>query len=78
MSTKDTILEILMDVRPDIDYEAEDALVDDHVMESFDIVALVSALSDEFGITIRPKDLKPVNFNSVDAMVELVERLVEE
>ena len=78
MSTKETIIEILEDIRPDVDYENETSLVDGNVLESFDIVSLVSELSDEFDITIRPKDLVPENFNSADAMAALVERLMEE
>ena len=43
-----------------------------------DVVSLVSELTDEFDITIRPKDLVPENFNSVDAIEKLVKELVEE
>lgn len=78
METKETIIEILEEIRPDVDFESETSLVDGNVLESFDIVSLVSELSDEFDITIRPKDLVPENFNSVDAMVKLVNTLVEE
>lgn len=78
MGTKETILEILEEIRPDVDFESETSLVDGGVLESFDIVSLVSELSDEFDITIRPKDLVPVNFNSVDAMTALVETLMED
>ena len=68
METKETIIEILEEIRPDVDFENETSLVDGNVSE----------LSDEFDITIRPKDLVPENFNSVDAMVKLVNTLVEE
>lgn len=78
MNTKEQLMEILEELRPDVDFENETALVDDHVLQSFDIVSLVSEISDEFDITVRPKDLLPKNFNSVDAMVELIERLMEE
>ena len=78
METKETIIEILEEIRPDVDFENETSLVDGNVLESFDIVSIVSELSDEFDITIRPKDLVPENFNSVDAMVKLVNTLVEE
>ena len=74
---KDTILGILADIRPDIDFDVEDALIDDGLLESFDIVTLVSELSTEFDITIKPKELVAENFNSVDAIVSLVERLSE-
>ena len=73
---RDTIMEILEDLRPDVDFEKETKLIDDKILESFDIVSLVSELSDEFDITIRPKDLVPENFNSVDAIEALVSKLV--
>lgn len=75
---RDTILEILTELRPDVDFEKETALITNGIMASFDIVSLVAELSDEFDITIRPKDLVPDNFNSLDAMCVLVERLTEE
>ena len=75
---RETILEILSDLRPDVDFEKETKLIDNGIMASFDIVSLVAELSEEFDITIRPKDLVPENFNSLDAMQALVERLTEE
>lgn len=78
METRDTIIEILEDIRPDINFDEETELVDNNVLESFDIVSLVSELSDEFDITIRPKDLIAENFNSVDAMASLVDKLMDE
>ena len=75
---REQILEILMDLRPDIDFENETKLIDDHILESFDIVSLVAGLEDEFDIKIRPKNLIAENFNSLDALTDLVETLVEE
>lgn len=75
---REQILEILMDLRPDIDFENEKNLIDDHILESFDIVSLVAGLEDEFDIKIRPKNLIAENFNSLDALTDLVETLVEE
>ena len=72
---KEQILEILNDINPDVDYETETALVDDDVLDSFELVSLVSELNGEFGINITVVDLVPENFNTVDAMVALVERL---
>ncbi len=73
-----TILAILEDLRPDVDAEEETALVSGGILESFDIVSLVNELQDEFGVEIRPKDLVPENFDSVDAMAAMIERLEEE
>lgn len=75
---RDTILEILEDIRPDVDFENETLLIKNHILESFDIVSLVAELSDEFDITIRPKELTEENFNSLDAICEMVERLTED
>lgn len=75
---KDTILEILEEIRSDIDYEKEDQLITDHIFESFDIVALIARLTEEFDISIRSRDLIPDNFDSYTAICSLVERLMEE
>jgi acyl carrier protein len=75
---REKLLAILEEIVPDVDFEKETALIDDGLLESFDIVNLVSELNDEFDIEIRPKDLQAANFNSIDAMVEMIERLQED
>ncbi len=72
------VMEILMDLRPDVDFEKEKALVDDEILDSFDIISLVQELDEEFDITIKPADLIPDNFNSAEAIWALVEKLMEE
>lgn len=72
------VMEILMDLRPDVDFEKEKALVDDEILDSFDIISLVQELDEEFDITIKPADLIPDNFNSTEAIWALVEKLMEE
>lgn len=72
---KEKILEILNDLNPDIDYETETALVDDDLLDSFDLVSLVSELNDSFDINITVVDFVPENFNSLSALTALVERL---
>lgn len=71
----DELLEILEELRPDVDFEAETALIDNGVLDSFDIVSLVGELNDAFEIEIQPNDLIPENFNSVQAILALVEKL---
>jgi len=66
------ILEILNDIRPDVDFNEETNLVDGGILDSFDIVSIISELNDAFDIHIRVTDLKPENFNSLDAIVQLV------
>lgn len=72
---KEKVLEILNDINPDIDYETETELVDGEVLDSFDLVSLVSELNGSFGINITVVDFVPENFNSLDAITALVERL---
>lgn len=72
------VMKILMDLRPDVDFEKEKALVDDEILDSFDIISLVQELDEEFDITIKPADLIPDNFNSAEAIWALVEKLMEE
>ncbi len=74
---RDTVLEILQDIRDDIDFENETALIDDDMLESLDIVAIVGEFNEEFDVEISVEDLLPENFNSVDAMVELITRAQE-
>lgn len=71
----DEVMEILEDLRPDIDFDEETALIDDKLLESFDIITLVATLNDTFDISIGPKELKAENFNSAKAISELVETL---
>ena len=72
------LMEILSELRPDVDFEEEKSLVTGGVLDSFDIISLVGMLNDEFDITIRPANLVPENFDSAEAMLELIEKLQDE
>ncbi len=67
--------EILRDLRPDVDFERETALIDDGVLGSFDITALVNEIMDVFGVNISMADLEPENFNSAQAMWEYIQSI---
>lgn len=71
---KEKLLQILEEDCPGVDFEEESALVDDGVIESLDMVTIVADLMDAFDITITVDDLLPENFNTVDAMLALIER----
>ena len=72
------LLEILEEVKPGVDYENCKTLITDGILESFAILNLVSELEDEFDIEIAASELKPVNFNSAEAMWKMIQRLQEE
>ncbi|MCD8086965.1 MAG: acyl carrier protein [Oscillospiraceae bacterium] len=69
------LMEILRDLRPDVDFERETALIDDGVLGSFDITALVNEIMDVFGVNISMADLEPENFNSAQAMWEYIQSI---
>lgn len=72
------LLEILNEMRPDVDFENETALITDGILDSFDVVSLVGELNDAFDIEITPVHLIPDNFNSAAAIYALVESLLDE
>ncbi len=72
------LLEILQQIRSDIDFEKETTLVDDGVLDSFDIVSIVSELTMEYDIDISIDDMTAENFNSAEAMHEMILRIQDE
>ena len=70
---KKQIIEILSEICPGIDFETETALIDDGLTDSLDIVAVVTELMEAFDVELGVDDLTPENFNSVEAIEELIE-----
>ncbi len=76
-SNMDRLLEILEEIIPGEDVENCTTLVDDNILDSFAIISLVSALEEEYDITISPAELVPENFNSAEALWEMIQELSE-
>ena len=72
------LLEILNEIDDTIDYETETGLSDDHLLDSFAIISLVSELEDAFDISIDAAEMTPENFNSAENLWKMVERLQED
>ena len=73
MDNQEKLLTILTETCPGVDFRQETALIDDGILESLDIVTIVSEIMDEFEVELNVEDLLPENFNSLEAMLELIE-----
>ena len=71
---REQVLEILLDVVPDVDFENEVNLIADKIIDSFAVVAMVNELNDELDIDIPSREILPENFYSLDTIVALVEK----
>lgn len=70
--------EILEGIHPEVDYDTETGLIDRRIFDSFDVITLVGELMDNFDIEITAEQMVPSNFNSMEAIWNLVEELTEE
>ena len=71
------LIEILTSLHPDVDFATTSDLVDDGILDSLDIVTLVTEIDAEFDVTIPAEEIVPENFNSAEALMALIERLDE-
>ena len=72
------LLELLEDIKEDVDFENCDTLIDDHILDSFDILQIISTLNDHYDISIPASEIVPENFNSAKSLLSMVERLQED
>lgn len=73
---KEKILEILQDLRPELDYTESNDFIGDGYLDSFDMVGLVSALDKEFGISILGEDIIPENFANLESIINVVNKYI--
>ena len=71
----DQLLELLKDVNEDVDFTTQTAIIDDEVIDSLDLTGLNADIEDTFDIEIGMNDIVPENFNTVDAMWAMIQRL---
>lgn len=71
------LIEILSELHDDVDFETAEGLVDDGILDSLDIVSLVTEIDSEFDVRIPPEEIIPENFNSAAALWALISRLDE-
>ena len=68
------LMTILSEIRPDLDFENDTNLVDGGSLDSFDMVLIIAAISENYGVEIKGTDLTPANFNSAVAILELINK----
>jgi acyl carrier protein len=71
---KQKIIDILKEIRPEFDFSEETDFIEQGMLDSFDIVSLVSSLDDEFGISIDGLDILPENFSSIESIIALLKK----
>lgn len=74
----DELFEILSDLHPEVDFENEEGLIDDGILDSFDIVTLISEIQDVFEVTIDAQKIVPENFNSANAIYSMIQDILQE
>ena len=71
------LIRILQSIHPDADYKTNDRLIEDKILDSFDIITLISEINEEFGVAIPAEEIVPENFNSAEKLYDLILRLEE-
>ena len=74
----EALLNILNELHPEVDFETETCLIDNKVLDSFDIVTIVAEIDAEYDVQIPAVELTPENFNSAQALYALIEKLLDE
>lgn len=74
----DELKQILEEIRPDINFDEEKRLIDGGILDSFDIISIAGEINTAFDVEINVENLLPENFNSMEAMYDLICRLQDE
>ena len=72
------LLKLLKKIKPEVNFEGNEHLIDNEELDSFDIVSLISEINHEFDVAIPAEEIIPENFNSAEALYSLIERLQDE
>ena len=72
------IIEIAKEIRPDLEWETATALMDDELLDSFDVVGIAGELMETYDIEITVDDIEPENWNSIECITAMVQRKMDE
>lgn len=68
------IYSILSSLRPELDFRNSKNFIEEGLLDSFDVVSLVSELEEQYNILIDALDILPENFGSAEAIAEIVKK----
>lgn len=68
------IYAILEELRPEFDFKASSDFIEDGLLDSFDVISLVSEIEDSFDVLIDALDILPENFSSVEAIIAIIKK----
>lgn len=71
---REKILEILQDLRPELDFTESNDFIEDGYLDSFEMIGLVSALDKEYGISILGEDIIPENFSNIESIINIIKK----
>lgn len=74
----EALLSILQELHPEVDFTTCETLVDDKILDSFDIISIITEINSEYDVAIPAEEIIPENFNSAEALYDLIERLQDE
>ena len=74
----ENLLNILKELKPGVDFNGVENLIEEEILDSFDIVTLVAKINDEFDVEITPADLIPENFATPETIYKLIKKLEDE
>ena len=72
------LLKILEELHPEIDFNECNTLIDDKILDSFDIISIISEINEEYDVVIQAENIRPENFNSAKALYALIKKLEDE
>ena len=77
MDTRERVIALIREINEDFDPEENVDLIEEEILDSFDMISFIIEVKEEFGVTIGVDDIVPENFATVDQIADLIEQLDE-
>ena len=69
---QEEIMKMLLEIRPEVNFAGSADFIEDGLLDSFDVISLISMMEEKYGIEIDGMEIVPENFCGVDQIVNLV------